>query len=140
MDLLQLLRLWVTLEHCAANVRRLHDASGTTLSVTSAGPQTVALTWRSRDPLAIRVTVLAGLGCTSAVVSRDALRTAARSGFGRRCRLLVAGVVLSPSRRQVRRLLDATDAVVPSVGEAAAVEVAADAFLQDVLGPVAPLS
>jgi hypothetical protein len=29
---------------------------------------------------------------------------------------------------------------VPSVGEAAAVEVAADAFLQDVLGPVAPLS
>jgi hypothetical protein len=52
----------------------------------------------------------------------------------------VAGVVLSPSRRQIRRLLDATDAVLPSGLEAAAVEMAADAFLQDVLGPVAPLS
>ena len=127
------------LEQCAANVRRLQDPTGTTLSVTSAGPQTVALTWRSRDPLAIRVTVLAGLRCTSTVVSRDALRTAARAGFGRRCQLLVAGDVMRPSRRQVRRLLDATDAVVPSVREAAVVAVAADAFLQDVLGPVAPL-
>jgi hypothetical protein len=138
MDLLQLIRLWVKLEHRAADVRRLRDATGTTLSVTSAGPQTLALTWCSRDPLAIRVTVLAGLRCTSTVVSRDALRTAGSSGFGRRCQLVVAGVVMRPSRRQVRRLLDATDAVVPSVREAALVEVAADAFLQDVLGPVAP--
>lgn len=140
MDYLQLIRLWIKLEHRAANVRRLHDATGTTVSVTSPGPQTVALTWRSGDPLAVRVTVLAGLGCTSAVVSREALRTAARSGFGRRCRLAVAGVALRPSRRQVRRLLNATDAVVPPVHEVAVVEAAAEAFVQGVLGPVAPLS
>jgi hypothetical protein len=140
MDYLQLIRLWVTLEHRAANVRRLHDAAGTTLSVSSAGPQTLALTWRSCDPLAVRVSVLAGLGCTTAVVSRDALRTALRSGFGRRCRLAMAGLVINPSRRQVRRLLDATDAVVPPVREPAVVEAAADSFLQGVLGPVAPLS
>ena len=139
MDFLQLIRLWVTLELRTANVRHVHDATGTALSVTSSGPQTLALSWRSADPLAVRVTVLAGLGCTSAVTSRDALRAAARSGFGRRCRLVVGAATVRPTRRQVRRLLAATDTVVPAAGEAAVVATAAESFVTAVLGPVSPL-
>lgn len=135
MDFLQVIRLWATLERCAANVRHVHDDAGTALSVTSSGPQTLALSWRSSDPLTVRVTVLAGLGCTSAVTSRDALRAAARSGLGRYCRLAIGDTTLQPTRRQVRRLLAATDAVVPAGGEAALVDAAAESFVTALLDP-----
>lgn len=140
MDFLQILRMWVQLERHTAAVRRVRDHNGTTLSVTSTGSDTVALTWRSDDPLAVRVNVLAGLGCSSAVVSREALRDAARTGFRRTCRLVAGSRVLRPSRSQVRRLLDATDALVPSRREHVVVEGATARFLHAVLGPVAPLS
>jgi hypothetical protein len=140
MDYLQILRMWVQLERRTAGVRRVHSVSGTTLSVTSTGPETLALTWRSDDPLAVRVTVLTGLGCTTSVVSRDALRVAARSGFGRSCRLVAGGRDLRPCRSRVRRLLDATDTVVPTSREVVVVERAADSYLSSVLGPVSPLS
>ena len=138
MDYLQILRMWMRLERRTSGVQRSDRAAGTTLSVTSSGRETLALCWRSGDPLAVRVTVLAGLGCTSAVISREALRAAASSGFGRRCRLVVAGCVLRPTRSRVRRLLDASDVVVPRCHESAVVDAAAEAFLLSVLGPVAP--
>jgi hypothetical protein len=139
---LRLLHLWVQLERRASGVRRTHGDSGTTLSVScAAGPgtaasETVALSWRATDPLAVRVTLLAGAGCTGGVLAREDLRAAARSGFGRRCRVTVDGITLRPSRRSVRRLLDASDAVLPVRAEAVAVDAAADTFLTSLLGPV----
>jgi hypothetical protein len=70
--------------------------------------------------------------------SREALRAAASSGFGRYCRLVVAGCVLRPTRSRVRRLLDASDVLVARHHESAVVDAAAEAFLLSVLGPVAP--
>ena len=138
MEYLQILRLWVQLERRAAAVRRVHDTDGTTLSVTSSGSDTLALTWRSDDPLAVRVNALSGFGCSSTVVTRDALRSAARTGVRRTCRVVAGDRVLRASRYQVRRLIDATDAVVPSRGEHVVVEAATSRFLLTVLGPVAP--
>jgi hypothetical protein len=140
MDYLQILRMWVQLERRTAAVRQVRDHSGTTLSVTSTGSDTLALTWRCNDPLAVRVNVLAGCELTSAVVSREALRDAARVGFRRTCWLVAGDRVLRPARSQVRRLLDATDAIVPTRREPVVIEAAASRFLHTVLGPVAPLS
>ena len=140
MDYLQIIRMWVQLERRTAAVRRVRDHSGTTLSVTSTDCDTVALTWRSDDPLAVRVNVLAGLRCSRMIVSRDALRDAARIGFRRTCRLAAGGQVLRVSRSQARRLLSATDAVVASRHEPVVIDAAAARFLRSVLGPVAPLS
>jgi len=138
MELFQILRLWMQLERCTAGVKRVSDRSATVLSVTSSGAETMALTWRSDDPLAVRVNVLEGLGTSTAVTSREALRAAARSGFGRTCRLVVHGRTLRPHRAQVRRLLDATDTVVTTRQEVPVVDAAAEVFLHAVLGPVAP--
>lgn len=140
MEYLQILRMWIQLERCAAGVRRLHDQSATTVSVTSSGPDTYALNWRSDDPLAVRVTMLVGLGCSTAVVSRDALRATARAGFTRSCRLNVGARVLRISRHRVRQLLAATDALVPPARESVVVQAAASRFLHSLLGPVAPRS